>query len=291
MKKNYKWLGNSLLISYLGYLCTGGIYRGINESLSAKDIEGYYNKDPAIISKEIYTEKPTLDFILQNKEKENKTNITLNVIVHEHVKAFFDNKNNQNDDALWVRKVINTMEGLEIYEKRNFNFVIKHTYVKNFEYGCFNYYEEREFFKLLKQERDKLEKADLNLFFMPEGVIAPFTSSNGVALLNGDIGTIFLTKSDRYNQKIIAHEMGHLLGLEHPEFHDRNINFEDILNEKKPKKIQKMMEIIKRDFFMFFIDPFHFYPENVMKYGKHPSFDVVEEDEPILEKARKKFKK
>jgi len=168
---------------------------------------GYYNRSYSEINKEFDQEIKSLEKKISCPEPEKcfikgKANVTIDIIIHKEVKLFFDDKGNPNDNSVWVDKVTKALEGLRIYEPQGFNMVLAEIKGTDFVYNLCSL-----------EELVFIPQHDIALLFFP--LKKESMNIGGFASPYGDHAVIFLNNFDYCNKFVLAHEMGHIFGLEH----------------------------------------------------------------------------
>jgi hypothetical protein len=273
------------ILSYSIYLIAGLNVR-TDPRLTYQEQVGHLNKNQQTASLQIKNEVKELEQILKNTErKKGKTNVGINIIVHEDLKRFFDDAYNPDDDTLWIEKVVETLKGFELYKKEDFNFTVKNVGVTDFPYqSAIIDSTSQEFlgepWQLIKSHtmmgmaetvKEQYPKTDFTLFFLPSlnlGWLGPL--SGGVAnKIGGDCAILYLSWDDWHNKSTLSHEAGHLFGFEHP---------------AKPAEKITDLELL--------LDPFGMiYKDNVMYQESYRfGYKITDEDKIKLEQSRKRFK-
>lgn len=261
--------GIGVLYAYAAYMWGGTSYRLLNSSESEEAFIGHYNKERKIAKKEFKEEaKEGLEHLVKKGVNPEKANISANVFIHLDIKRFFDDNQDPSDDALWVEKINKAFEGLDLYRKEGFDFVVYNIAFVDFPYQYYSpegpnlpLFTPAPLIKPhLNAAIGQVPKVDMNLFFLPPANL----ELKGFVFKEENYAVTFLNQNDRFNESTLAHETGHLFGL-------------------PDKKVQSL------PWYKFVVDPFGIiFKEDIMRQGIVPSafYGLVQEDREYLKFLR-----
>lgn len=243
-------ISKGILFGALGLLCyqLGGYGYQIYESTKAySSMKGFSNTP---MDEEFYEEQwqetISLEERLKAKNKDEGTVITVNVYVSPELKQFFDNARIPEDDSRWTDEVEKALSGLDVYNKYGYSIEYDSVFTG-------------------PEDTAMYEPGELNFLFAPAK--QPPSAYNemlfGYTKIGGDTAVILLTTDSELNRHTLAHEAGHMLGMDH-----RKISIWERL-----------------------IDPFGLLERGLMADGTDSmdDYSFSEEEEAIINKAKERF--
>ncbi|MBU4456759.1 MAG: hypothetical protein KKA65_04620, partial [Nanoarchaeota archaeon] len=224
---------------------------------------------------EIKKEFKSLEAVISDFDT-TKTNITTTIFVHKDLKYFYDDVNNPDDDSLWIERIKDALLGFHIYEELGFNFAIQEVKLVDFYYPTEiiieNSLELRKEIRKIGSDflKDNNINSMFNIFLLPPTSRTEF----GFAILSGNFTFIYMNNSKIINQKVLAHEIGHLFGLTHAN------KFNKFENPSDNISITNQL-----------LDPFLLFGHDVMIQGFFcPGYKLSEKDKEFLKFIKKTFK-
>lgn len=215
-KKIAKWAGCGV-VAALCYIIGGNCYNALKHIKITAEISGQNNR---VLDEEFYnefeSERRVLEARMKHKDKDKPgVEVSLNLYVNPMLKYFYDDTKNPNDNDAWTKEVESAVSGLETFENLGYDFMIENIYALPAGLDSADFYTAAYFIA------EKYEPAELNISFVtnPSQKLTAYERINskiryGKAFIGGDYGTIYMINNTNKNRHTLAHETGHMLGLD-----------------------------------------------------------------------------
>ncbi|MDI6737946.1 MAG: hypothetical protein QME12_05535 [Nanoarchaeota archaeon] len=221
-RKIAKWAGYGIL-GALCYVVSGNCYNAIRQTVVIAGITGKNNRE---LNKEFYSEFENERQALESRLKQNDRDkagveISLNLYVNPMLKYFYDDANDPEDNSGWAKEVESAISGLEVFEDLGYDFRIENVYAVPSELDPLSIYDVAYFIE------ENYNTAEFNISFATNpaqrlGVYERLKSEIvlGKGFLRGSHSLIYLTNDTATNRRILAHEAGHMFGLDDEEIEE-----------------------------------------------------------------------
>lgn len=263
-QKIAKWAGYGIL-GALCYVVSGNCCNAIRQTVVFAGISGENNRE---LNDEFYAEFENERQALETRLKQNDTDkpgveISLNMYVNPMLKYFYDDANNPDDNNKWAEEVESAVSGLEVFEKLGYDFRIENVYavpptldalsLDDISYFIEENYDTAEFNISFAtnpaQKLDVYERLESKITF-------------GWGFFGGNHSLIYMTNDTDTNTHTLAHEAGHMFGLDDEE-------------------IEYWKQIIDPNCFFFI--------RLMTQNASCISYSLDEEELAIIEKAKERF--
>jgi hypothetical protein len=205
----------ALTLGPCAYVTCGGFY-GIYRltHYQKQKGDGYFNrKKDTMFYNEIFYEKDVLEDRLRGAMKNNKkVDYTLDIVVSEEVKRFFDDKEDYGDNDDWVDYVAESVEFLNEYNRAGIGFKIGKIEIISKEKMVKEIYGPK--MCLINSSKKMV------MYFTPHTRMKEFDGGRLEAIAAfayTELGLMYIgiSKNKHRNAILTLHETGHVLGLNH----------------------------------------------------------------------------
>jgi len=253
------------ILAALCYALSGNCYNAIKQTIIFAGISGHNNR---ILNGEFYTEfeneRQALEARLKQNDKDKPgVEVSLSLYVNPMLKYFYDDANDLNDNEEWAKEVEKAVSGLGVFENLGYDFKIGHVYAVPPIVDSAEFYSSAYFIY------DNYNTDDFNISFVtnPAQKLSMMERIDskvvfGRAFIGGSYGAIYMTNDTGINTHTLAHETGHMFGLDDEE-------------------IEKWKRII---------DPNCFFFIRLMSQGSMcENYSLNEKELSIIDKAKERF--
>lgn len=253
------------ILGALCYVLSGNCYNAVRQTILVAEISGHNNR---VLNEEFYAEFENERQELKTRLKQNDRDkpgvkISLNLYVNPMLKYFYDDANNSNDNNKWTREVESAVSGLGVFEKLGYDFKIENVYAVPSAFDNYDFYSGAYFIG------GNYNTEEMNISFVTNPVqrLTAYERINskvvfGMAFIGGSYGTIYMTNDTATNTHTLAHEAGHMFGLD-------------------DAKIEQWEQII---------DPNCFFLIRLMSQGSMcENYSLNENELAVIEKAKERF--
>lgn len=206
-----------------GYVGGGAFYDVYRTaSYTRSNGKGYYNrsKDSSLsFRREFLSETLTLErkIILSVADKQ----YTLDILVSENVKLFFDDDGNPNDNDRWAKYVKESVESLKEYSKAGIGFKVREVIGVNGDtLNDWAMY-------LTSRVNKEYDPSHIDLAFIPMDDLKSEEGVAGWAVPDENFAIVTIGDNGHRNRTLVLHEIGHLLRLQHKKINDMKRLFWD----------------------------------------------------------------
>lgn len=206
-----------LALPIYAVLLAGGSFQAQNY-IEKYELGKYNRKADAEFVKEFangvfYLKNKYENKVIFNKKTDNV--VTIDLIVADNLKHFYDDENDANDNNDWLGYVENCLRGMNKFsEFEDLDFKIN-TVEGVLESQFVMAKNGESFLQELRQKLEQERKSDILLYLRSGKLTIGSANVGGVTFVDFPISVINLIKHKERNQIVLAHESGHLFGASH----------------------------------------------------------------------------